>query len=248
MRRLFPILALLLAPAFPAQATVSTAVGLGQQTGVSFQLGASRQQGRADGSEVTHDNTRITAGNTLALQSGNDTTLSGAQLAAKRLEARIGGELEIESPQDQSHYQNRQKSGGFALSLCIPPLCYGMSSGSLSAASQKIDHAYRSATGQSGLAAGTGGFEIDVAGHTRLTGAAITAQASEERNHLRTKSLVFTDLTNEQQTKSHSAGLSIASGLDPAKGAFTAPGTSLAGQAATNLLANLAGNAALPEN
>ena len=230
------------------QTGVGVTVGFGQQTGISFQLGASRQQGQADGSEITHDNTQITAGNTLRLQSGNDTTLSGAQLAAKRLEAQIGGDLAIETRQDQNYYQNRQKSGGFAVSLCLPPLCYGMSSGSLSAASQKIDHHYQSAVGQSGLAAGTGGFDLDVAAHTRLTGAAITSAASEETNRLRTQSLVFTDLQNEQQTKSHSASLSIASGLDPAKGTFTAPGTSLAGQAATNLLANLASNAALPDN
>ena len=133
------------------QTGVGVTVGFGQQTGISFQLGASRQQGQADGSEITHDNTQITAGNTLRLQSGNDTTLSGAQLAAKRLEAQIGGDLAIETRQDQNYYQNRQKSGGFAVSLCLPPLCYGMSSGSLSAASQKIDHHYQSAVGQSGI-------------------------------------------------------------------------------------------------
>lgn len=231
-----------------SNASVGVTFGFGQQSGVSFQLGASQAKGRSEGSETTYDNTRVTAGETLALKSGGDTALKGAQVGGKRVEANIGGKLAIETLQDQSQYKSQQTSSGFSLSLCIPPICYGTSSGSISAAQQKIDHSYQSAVGQSGIAAGESGFDIKVGGDTKLKGGAITSTADATQNRLSTSKLSYEDLTNQQQTSASSYSLSLSGGMDVSKGVAPAPSTSVAGQAASNLLTNLGGQQGLPKS
>lgn len=231
-----------------SNASVGVTFGMGQQSGISFQIGASQAKGKSEGSETTYDNTRVTAGETLALKSGADTTLKGAQVGGKRIEADIGGKLAIETLQDQSQYKSQQSSSGFSLSLCIPPICYGTSTGSISAAQQKIDHSYQSAVGQSGIAAGERGFDIQVGEATTLKGGAITSTADAAQNRLATKSLSYEDLTNRQQTSASSMNIALSGGMDVSKGLSTAPSFSPAGQAASNLLANLAGQQGLPKN
>ena len=223
-------------------------VGIGQQTGISIQIGASQIKGKADGDATTYDNTEIVAGKTLTLKSGQDTTLQGAQVAGERVVADIGGNLSIETLQDQSRYKNRQSESGFSVSLCIPPICYGASSGTVSAANQKIDHSYRSAQGQSGIAAGEGGFEINVGGNTHLKGAAITSQATADKNTLTTGSLSYEDLTNTQHTEASGSSFSFSGGTDISKSLLPTASNSLAGQAAGNLLGNLAAQNGLPED
>jgi filamentous hemagglutinin len=139
-----------------SNASVGATFGFGQQNGISFQVGVGQSQGVANGSETTYDNTLVTASNQLNLHSGNDTTLFGAQLAGKTVNADVGGKLAITTLQDQSQYESHQSSSGFDISVCVPPICYGQFvSGSVNLAAQDINHDYQSATGQSGIAAGS---------------------------------------------------------------------------------------------
>ncbi|QRX81631.1 hemagglutinin repeat-containing protein [Glaciimonas sp. PAMC28666] len=208
----------------------------GEQTGLSFQLGASMSKGHASGSETTYDNMQINATNHLSMKSGGDTTLIGAQLAANHIDADIGGNLTIRTLQDQSAYDSKQENGGFSLSLCIPPICVGsMLTGSVNYARQTVDHHYRSAHGQSGIAAGTGGFTLNVKGNTALEGGAITSTAPEEKNTLRTASLTSRDLINQQ----HIAADSLSAG-------FSTNG--LASNLTGNVLGNLTGGAGMPKS
>ncbi|HEX8988569.1 MAG TPA: hemagglutinin repeat-containing protein [Rhodocyclaceae bacterium] len=223
-------------------AGVGVTIGFGQQTGISFQIGASQAKGRANGSETQWDNTRITATDTLSLWSGADTTLKGAQLAANTVWMDVGGKLEVETLQDRSNYQSQQSSSGFALSICVPPFCFGSYvTGSVNAANQHIDHHYQSAVGQSGIAAGQGGFDIAVGGNTELKGAAITSTATADKNRLQTASLTSTDLTNQQSTQSSSSSIAFGYG---GQSAMTTAANNLAG----NVLANLQGQAGLPKD
>ena len=157
-------------------------VGIGQQSGISFQLSAGQGNANANGSETTFDNTRISATNTLSVKSGANTNLVGAQLAGNSVKMDVGGDLNIVTLQDKSTSASEQHSSGLNLSLCIPPLCYGnMVSGSISKSDASFDHNYQSATGQSGIVAGnkdgSGGYTITVKGNTDLVGGAITSSA-----------------------------------------------------------------------
>jgi len=222
-----------------SNASVGATFGFGQQNGISFQVGVGQSQGVANGSETTYDNTLVTASNQLNLHSGNDTTLFGAQLAGKTVHADVGGKLAITTLQDQSQYESHQSSSGFDISVCVPPICYGQFvSGSANLAAQDINHDYQSATGQSGIAAGSGGFNLNVAGNTSLTGAAITSQASAEHNKLTTGSLSYQDLNNHQHTDASSTSIGISAGN----------GSTLLSNVMSNLAANALGNAGLPKN
>ena len=79
-------------------------------------------------------NSHVTAGNVLAIQSGGDTTFKGASGKAEQIIASVGGNLLLESLQDSSKYDSKNKSAGFGLTLCIPPYCAGSSSISLMSA------------------------------------------------------------------------------------------------------------------
>ncbi|RCS56522.1 hemagglutinin repeat-containing protein [Parvibium lacunae] len=163
-----------------SNASVGVTIGVGgQQNGISFQLAAAQARGRSNGSETTWDNSQITASEQLSVKTGRDASLQGAQLAGDRVKLDIGRDLTLQTLQNQSDYQSSQSSSGFSLSLCIPPICYGQTvSGSLNVARSSLNHNYLSAVGQSGIAAGQGGFDINVKGHTQLTGA--TRGSSEQ--------------------------------------------------------------------
>jgi len=107
---------------------------------------------------------------------------------------------------------------------------------SVNAAKQNIDHNYQSAAGQSGINAGSDGFDIQVKGNTDLKGAALTSSADKSKNNFSTGTLTFSDLENKQDTSASSYSLSVGNS------------TSALSQVGTNLMSNLAGQAGLPEN
>ena len=158
------------------------------------------------------------AGNTVNLQSGADTTIAGATVTAPTVHAQVGGNLNIESRQDTSSYESQQKSAGAGVSLCIPPLCYGASSVSGSAAAQNIESTLKSVGEQSGIRAGDGGFTVNVKDNTTLTGGAITSTdkaVNEGKNSFQTGgTLSTTDVQNEAhyQGDGFAASITVAGG------------------------------------
>ncbi|TDY38997.1 hemagglutinin repeat-containing protein, partial [Paraburkholderia rhizosphaerae] len=159
-----------------SSASVGVTFGVGQQNGFSFQLGVSGTKGNGNGSDTTWTNTHVSAGNTLTLQSGGDTNLIGAVADAQHVVANVGGDLNIASLQDVSHYDSKQVSGGVSISVCVPPICYGAGSSAAANFSQeKMNSDYASVTEQSGIHAGDGGFQINVKGNTDLKGAVISS-------------------------------------------------------------------------
>ncbi|MDP5008939.1 MAG: hemagglutinin repeat-containing protein, partial [Glaciimonas sp.] len=208
----------------------------GQQTGLSFQIGGSMSKGHANGSETTYDNTQITATDNLTIKSGGNTNLIGAQLAANKVKADIGGNLNIVTLQDQSNYDSKQENGGFSLSLCLPPICVGTTAtGSINYGKQTVDHNYQSAVGQSGIAAGNGGFDLNVKGNTDLVGSAITSTADADKNRLQTASLTSSDLINSQHTKSDSISFGLST-------------NGIASNLAANAISSLNSGAGLPKD
>jgi len=157
-----------------ASAGIGFSLG-GGSNGFTINLDMSSARGNADGRDVSYSNTHLTAGNGLTLKSGGDTNLIGAVAAGNQVTADIGGDLNIESLQDISSYTSEQKSSGVSLSLCIPPLCYGMSGASVSGGGSNANSNYASVTEQSGIMAGSNGFQVTVQNNTDLKGAVIAS-------------------------------------------------------------------------
>jgi len=170
-------------------------------------VSASAARGNADGNDLTWTNTHVQAGETLALQSGGDTTLKGAVAGGKQVIAEVGGDLDIESLQDTSTYDSKQKSAGFSLSVGA-----GMPSGSVSLSKTKVDSNYASVNEQSGLLAGDGGFQVEVAGNTDLKGGVIASSdkaVNDGKNTLTTASLTTSDIQNWAEASASTSGFNI---------------------------------------
>lgn len=168
-------------------------------------LSASSAKGTGNGQDVAYTESQLAAGGTATVVSGNDTSLRGAQLSADKVVAAIGGDLSIESLQDTHTYASKDKSAGGSVTIGA-----GFSaSGSYS--SNKVNGDYASIVEQSGIQAGNGGFDLDVAGNTDLKGGVIasTRQAVDEgRNRLSTGTLTYSDLANASRYDAQGVNLS----------------------------------------
>ena len=157
-------------------------------------------RGKADGKDESWTNSHVTAGNVLAIQSGGDTTFKGASGKAEQIIASVGGNLLLESLQDSSKYDSKNKSAGFGLTLCIPPYCAGSSSISANVGAGQMKSDFKSVTEQTGLWAGDGGFVIDVKNNTTLIGSVIASSdkaVADGLNKLSTGTLVTEDVKNK---------------------------------------------------
>jgi filamentous hemagglutinin len=180
----------------------SIGIGLalgGQQSGFTLDLAASKSRGNADGDDASWSTTHITAGKTASIQSGGDTDIKGGIIAGNQVTATIGGNLNIESLQDTSRYDAKQESAGVGVSLCIPPFCYGASTVGGNFNSAKVSGDFASVTEQSGIKAGDGGFQVQVAGNTDLKGGVLSSSQGAidtRQNTLTTATLTHSDVQN----------------------------------------------------
>ena len=159
-------------------------------------------------SGTTYTHTQV-GGQSVQIESGGDTTLKGAVVSANQVSANVGGNLHIETVQDTNRYDERQRNAGFNVSVPIGP---GTASGSLNAGRTDIRSTYQSATEQSGIRAGDGGFQAKVEGDTTLVGAAITSsQAAQDAgvNQVQTATLSSSDLHNTASASVSSSGISL---------------------------------------
>ncbi|MEC3930867.1 hemagglutinin repeat-containing protein [Citrobacter farmeri] len=215
--RLFCITILAVACARATAAPLSPAVGvslIGSQNGISIELGASQQKGKENSKSQSNTNSVIRAEEQLTVNSGRDTTLKGAELAGERVVVNTGRDLTISSVQDTASYDSKQSSSGAGLSLCVPPICYGASSGNVNTSGENVTQSGKSVTDQSGIYAGKGGFDITVGNHTQLDGAVIASTASDDKNKLDTGTLGWSDIHNESKTSgdSHTVAISGSAG------------------------------------
>ncbi|EMR12801.1 Large exoprotein, partial [Methylophaga lonarensis MPL] len=97
---------------------VSIGVG-GEGTGLSFDLAASRGKGNANSDSLIYNNTQVSAGEVLALNSGKDTNLIGANASGKQVIVDVAGDLNIESVQDTATSKANQNNTGISASMPI---------------------------------------------------------------------------------------------------------------------------------
>jgi filamentous hemagglutinin len=189
----------------------SGGVGVAATIGAGgYQLGltanASMGRGRTNGDDALINNTHITANDTLTISSGGDTTLKGATAKADTIKADVGGNLAIESLQDTSTYASKSQNIGGSVTVGA-----GVS-GSVSYAQTDVKSDYASVNEQSGLKAGDGGFQINVANNTDLKGGLISSSQSaidNNKNSLTTATLTTSDIDNHADYKASSVSVSV---------------------------------------
>jgi len=195
--------------------SLGLSIGMGPGgTGIAVTTSAAKGDGSTDSSELTHTNTRINAGSTTALRSGNDTTLKGAVVSGDRVTARVDGDLLIESVQDVANYRAREESRRVGLS--VPVVGTGSFSASLEKSRLAATGDYASVTVQSGMHAGAGGFDIGVGGNTGLKGGVIASSVEAidgNHNRLKTKTLIGEDLSNLSTASAKASGTSLSTDM-----------------------------------
>ena len=168
-----------------------------------FTAGGNIGKGYTDGEQTTYRHSHIGSkeGPTVVMSCG-DTNIKGAQVTGKGLTVRATN-LNIESLQDTADYHSRQQNIKGQVTVG-----YGASaSGDYS--QSKINAEHRSVSEQSGLFAGEDGFDVQVGGHTQLTGGIITSAQSAEaqgKNRFQSGTISQTDLHNISQYDGSSIG------------------------------------------
>jgi filamentous hemagglutinin len=172
--------------------------------GLLFFVEGSRSRGLVNQSDDHYLETLINAKEKATLISGGDTTLKGAQVNARRIEVNSGGDLNIISQQDEEHFKKRNQSIGGRVGIG-----YGRMSVSINASKLKADSEYIAVQEQSGLFAGTGGFDVQVQNHTDLQGGAIVSSADPTNNHFSTDSLSYNAIDNHAKYDVESKSISF---------------------------------------
>lgn len=223
--------------------SVGVAIQLGNGGGgIGVTASASRGTGQGRGSGVEHVNAQV-AGDQVVIVTGGDTTLRGAVVTGRQVTAAVGGDLVIESLQDTDRQQARSQQAGGSVMLGAG------GGGSLSAGRTRVDSDYRSVGEQSAIRAGEGGFQVQVAGDTTLTGGQITSsQAAVEggRNGFATGGvLATTDLEDRARYEASAMSAGVGGGALPGqgvKGGLTGAGVGREqGQAASTTTAGISG-------
>lgn len=190
--------------------SLGVGVGVGSGgAGISISANANSSKGHEKGNGVWQNETTVDAGNRVTINTGRDATIAGAQVSGETVVADIGRDLTIASTQDSDHYNSKQNSvsGGAGYTFGA-----GGFSGSINVSRDKMTSDYDSVQEQSGLFAGSGGFDVTVGNHTQLDGGVIASTATADKNRLDTGTLGFSDIHNQADFKTEHQGAGISSG------------------------------------
>ncbi|MCP1116191.1 hemagglutinin repeat-containing protein [Enterobacter bugandensis] len=201
----------------------SAGIGIGFGSGgagINVSASVSAGYGKENGTTLTHTETTVNAGDTFTIISGRDANLTGAQVSGESVLADIGRNLTITSEQDTDHYDSSQKNVSAGGSFSFGTMT---GSGGISYSRDKMESDFASVREQSGIFAGSGGFDVTVGGHTQLDGGVMASAATADKNRLDTGTLGWRDIHNtaEYSVEHQSAGIST--------------GGSIAGQFAGNM-------------
>ena len=171
-----------------------------------YGIGASygKGKGQIEETTITHTPSDITAKNTVALSSGNDTVIRGGTVRGNKVTANAG-RMSIESEQDKKNYKETSKTSGLSISY-TPGSAVTVSGGK---GKTNTDSTYESVTTQSGLYAGQEGYDIQVKNNTHLKGAVIDSKAPAEKNKLTTGTLTWENIDNKAEYKTKASGITV---------------------------------------
>ena len=171
---------------------------------LGFDASANAAKQKGNTKVTTHTGTTVVGSDAVTITSGKDTHISGSKVIGKSVTADVGGNLSIESLQDTKTYVGESSNKGFSVSTNAGSL----SNVSMSSSKGKMKSDYASVTDQAGIYAGDGGFVINTAETTSLTGAVIDSTADTNKNKLSTKSLDVKDVENTAEYTSRNVGMS----------------------------------------
>ena len=174
-----------------------------------YGIGASygKGKGQIEETTITHTPSDITAKNTVALSSGNDTVIRGGTVRGNKVTANAG-RMSIESEQDKKNYKETSKTSGLSISY-TPGSAVTVSGGK---GKTNTDSTYESVTKQAGIYAGQEGYDIHVKNNTRFKGAVIDSQAEKEKNRITTGTLTWENIDNKAEYKASGKGISYTNG------------------------------------
>lgn len=185
--------------------SVGVGASFGPKTGIFIE--GSKYNGNENQNGTTHTQTVVLGNDTLTTKSGSDTNIIGGQAKGSTVKIDAEGNLNIASQQDIETYNVKSSSSSATI---------GLNMGSTASASKsKTDSNYQSVTNQSGVYAGSGGFDINVGKNTDLTGAMIASTATPDKNTLSTGTLTFSDIQNKADYSASSIGANYNSNLQP---------------------------------
>lgn len=217
-------------------AGVSLGVANGK-LGISIFANGNKSKGKENGDTDRYTETNIAAADTLVLQSGRDTTLTGALASGDTLLTDVGRNLTLTSQQDHDHYDSKQTSIAAGASFT-----WGSMSGSgyVNFSKQKINSDFDSVIDQTGLYAGKGGYDVHVGEHTQLNGAVIASTANPDRNRLDTGTLGWSNLNNKAEFKVESQSVGFSGSGSGGSGSGSGGGGSMVDSAKMSTAASAA--------
>ena len=180
---------------------VGMAAQVGAQTGVGVYARVGGSSGKEDGESKTYQVSHLEA-QTVTLNSQGDTNLIGSQVAGNRVNANVGGKLNIESLQDEERFKTKSSGGGLEVEFGFGN---NWSVSGYGNASKGTTHR-KQVNEQAGIFAEEGGYHID-AQNVHLKGGAI-ASTNAQNSILQTNALTFEDIQNESSSKAASASIS----------------------------------------
>ncbi|EGO62962.1 hemagglutinin repeat-containing protein, partial [Acetonema longum] len=129
--------------------------------------------------------------------------MTGGQAKGDTVKVEVGGDLNLKSQQDRETYteKNQSTSGSMGMGAGV--------TGNAGKNRSQIDSDYRSVNQQTGLLAGSGGFDIRVEGNTDLVGSVLDSEATPDQNKLDTGSLTGSDIENKAEYKASNSGVSL---------------------------------------
>ena len=177
------------------------AATVGAQTGVGVYARVGGSSGKEDGESKTYQASHLDA-QTVTLNSQGDTNLIGSQVAANRVNANVGGKLNIESLQDEERFKTKSSGGGLEVEFGFGN---NWSLSGYGNASKGTTHR-KQVNEQAGIFAEEGGYHIN-ADSVQLKGGAI-ASTNPKNSELATNKLTFEDIQNESSSSAASASVS----------------------------------------
>jgi len=177
----------------------------GQSLGLS--LSANHARGNQSGTAASQVDSDLRAGERLALLTGNDALIAGAQLRGRDILLDIGGDLHVASRADTSRLRGSSFNAGFGLTIGLMPGAGSSLDLSLGGGRERADS---SLINQQTAIIADQRLEAYVEGHTQLDGGLIASLNGDLS--LDTGTLGFSDIDERARSDSRRATVSLGLG------------------------------------